>query len=822
MALSLIPVHPVKADAPALVGHIRSGSIGAGWNHSLAVRSNGTAVAWGLNTFGQRTIPATNANYIAVAGGGHHSMGLKNNGSIAAWGRNIEGQTNVPSPNADFIAIAAGGLHSLGLKDNGSVMAWGLNTSGQTNVPSPNSGFIEIAAGWIHSLALKTNGVIVGWGGNGENQLNVPAPNSNFIAVAAGGYHSLGLKTDGAIVAWGRNNEGQCNVPAPNANFIAVAGGLYHSVGLKADGAVVVWGDNSFNQSDLPAGNSNVVLIAANGYHTLALKSDGVILAWGRNTDNQTNVPTNENYGIRGPAVSPAIGTTDGGYDVLINGYFLGGDVTNVTLVGVDVSSISSQSSTHILVVAGAAMSPAFGGVVAYSSGDGELSIADAFRYRGLQSISFPEIPGQSVFAQVVLEASASSGLPVSYSVLAGPATIADGSNVTFTGYGEVFIQAEQDGDDDWYAAAEVIRNFVVTGETATVTIHDLNQIYNGSPRLVTATTDPNGLDVVITYNGVTNVPVNAGNYIVTGRVADAFYTGAATGLLVVGKADQTITFDPISDKLSTTQFVLIASASSGLPVSFDAGVGPVIISGGSNVSFTGSGIVSILATQSGDGNWNPAPSVTNVFNVLDDFYYLALVVGPNGSVNVADGFKPAFSNIIITATPAPYHAFAGWGGNVAPADAFNNPLIVNMSGSKTVTVSFAETTTSGGVSIPWLVGLGFTTNFEAEAMADHDDDGVSTGDEYFADTAPFDIESFLSIDVIALTTTPSGIVVRLAGVVSTNRVYDLQYREYGASNPWQPVSGYTNLIPDGEWLSITNPPASPSGGLFRLEVRKP
>jgi len=93
-------------------------------------------VAWGDNSAGQTTVPAPNADFIAVAAGDYHSVGLKADESIVAWGSNWVGQTNIPEPNADFIAIAAGGNHSLGLKTNGSIVAWGENNYGQTIVQS--------------------------------------------------------------------------------------------------------------------------------------------------------------------------------------------------------------------------------------------------------------------------------------------------------------------------------------------------------------------------------------------------------------------------------------------------------------------------------------------------------------------------------------------------------------------------------------------------------------------------------------------------------------------------------------------------------------
>jgi len=74
-------------------------------------------VAWGLNNYGQCSVPLPNSNFTDVTAGYYHSLGLKENGSIIAWGLNGDGQCSVPSPNSNFIATAAGGYYSLGLRN---------------------------------------------------------------------------------------------------------------------------------------------------------------------------------------------------------------------------------------------------------------------------------------------------------------------------------------------------------------------------------------------------------------------------------------------------------------------------------------------------------------------------------------------------------------------------------------------------------------------------------------------------------------------------------------------------------------------------------
>jgi len=91
---------------------------------------------------------------VAVAAGNTHNLALKSDGTVVAWGDNGFGQTNVPSGLSNVINIAGGILHSLALKSDGTVVAWGNNRNGQTNVPSGLSGVFVIAAGGEHSLVL--------------------------------------------------------------------------------------------------------------------------------------------------------------------------------------------------------------------------------------------------------------------------------------------------------------------------------------------------------------------------------------------------------------------------------------------------------------------------------------------------------------------------------------------------------------------------------------------------------------------------------------------------------------------------------------------
>ncbi|HEY5040777.1 MAG TPA: immunoglobulin domain-containing protein [Verrucomicrobiae bacterium] len=209
--------------------------------------------------------------------GDFHSLALKSDGTVVAWGNDSYGQTNVPSSLSNVVAISAGGYHSLALRADGTVVAWGDNSHGQTNVPADLSGVIAIAAGEYHNLALKADATVVAWGGDLNGETNVPAGLSNVTAIAAGELHSLALKADGTVVGWGYNADGQTMVPVNLSNVVAIAGGFYHSLALKADGTMVAWGGGYYGETNLPMGLSGVTVIAASYYYSLAIVFSGPV-----------------------------------------------------------------------------------------------------------------------------------------------------------------------------------------------------------------------------------------------------------------------------------------------------------------------------------------------------------------------------------------------------------------------------------------------------------------------------------------------------------------------------------------------------------------
>jgi hypothetical protein len=84
-------------------------------------------------------------------------------------------------------------------------------------------------------------------------------------------------------------------------------------------------------------------------------------------------------------------------------------------------------------------------------------------------------------------------------------------------------------------------------------------------------------------------------------------------------KQDQTITFEPLPNRtLNQSPFDITATASSGLPVSFASNTPEVCLVNGVTVSLITTGTCTIVASQAGNDDFDPAPDVSQSFTVTE------------------------------------------------------------------------------------------------------------------------------------------------------------------------------------------------------------
>jgi len=102
------------------------------WICACQINRADPLILWGtFSAFDGNTaltnVPPNATNVIALAAGDAHCLALRADGTVVAWGRNENnaGETNVPAGLTNVVSVAAGSTHSLALRSDGSLAAWG-------------------------------------------------------------------------------------------------------------------------------------------------------------------------------------------------------------------------------------------------------------------------------------------------------------------------------------------------------------------------------------------------------------------------------------------------------------------------------------------------------------------------------------------------------------------------------------------------------------------------------------------------------------------------------------------------------------------------
>ncbi len=199
-------------------------------------------------------------------------------------------------------------------------------------------------------------------------------------------------------------------------------------------------------------------------------------------------------------------------------------------------------------------------------------------------------------------------------------------------------------------SSISAVATLTVAKAPVTVALGGLGQIYDGTPRAVTATTVPAGLGVALTYDGSATAPTNAGSYAVVATIADANYTGSATGTLTVDQAVAPVVLANLNQTYDGTPRTATATTT-------PAGLAVNLIYDGSTTAPTNAGSYAVAASIV-DANYRGSTAST-------------LVVAPAVATIALSGLTQAYDGlpkpVTTTTTPAGLSVSVSYDGNTAP-----------------------------------------------------------------------------------------------------------------------------------------------------------
>ena len=250
------------------------------------------------------------------------------------------------------------------------------------------------------------------------------------------------------------------------------------------------------------------------------------------------------------------------------------------------------------------------------------------------QTITFNAIANQGYGSTLTLSATASSGLPVSFSSTTTGVCTVSGTTVSHIAMGTCTIAANQAGNATYAAAPQKTQSYTVTPGSQSITFAALaNKAYGSAPFTLSATAS-SGLVVAFSSgtNGVCTVSTNPGTLVATVTLVGAgtcsiianqggntrYYSAPpVTQSFTVSSLSQTISFAALAGRTySTTAFSVSATATSGLAVAFSSSTKGVCTVSGNSVSLTGIGTCTLNANQPGNGGYTAAPQVSQSFIV--------------------------------------------------------------------------------------------------------------------------------------------------------------------------------------------------------------
>jgi hypothetical protein len=235
------------------------------------------------------------------------------------------------------------------------------------------------------------------------------------------------------------------------------------------------------------------------------------------------------------------------------------------------------------------------------------------------QTITFNPLPSKNLGdPPFTLTATASSGLPVSYTSSNPAVATVAGNVVTIVGIGSTTITASQAGNVNYAAASPVNQVLVVCNAqitTSSLPNGDLGATYNQTIQQTGLSTPTWSVSSGALPNGIT---LNAGTGVLSGTFTLAgtynFSIRASEGIcsversytIVVASAQQMVTGVSLPSNQVGTSFTLPPTSNVGLPVIYISSNTSVLQVQGNLARIVGAGTADLIATNNGNANYEP------------------------------------------------------------------------------------------------------------------------------------------------------------------------------------------------------------------------
>ncbi|MEI6562857.1 MAG: protease pro-enzyme activation domain-containing protein [bacterium] len=210
--------------------------------------------------------------------------------------------------------------------------------------------------------------------------------------------------------------------------------------------------------------------------------------------------------------------------------------------------------------------------------------------------------------------------------------------------------------------------------------------------------------------------------------------------------------------------------------------------------------------------NHEPAVGTTNwmVMTLTNDTlliwqwktqYQLVTEAGANGWVDQTNQWVDADSKLTITAIASNYYHFAEWSGDTNDCAIMTNQITVPMDQARRFLALFAEDLTTNSTPEWWLASYGLTNDWNSEALADQDQDGMPTWAEWLSDTDPTNKYSVLS--VVGFSGDENGIKVEWQGGEMATQFLERCMDLSAAGGIWDTL--FTNLPPTATLTNVVD-----------------